>query len=94
MVVQWRLEAAGVGPEAGPVPVAVAGRVEAVVLGRHSRVRQSSDSGCEVEAVAAGAGERKEEGGIGRSLLAWLLMGCPAGVEGAQRRAGLDSGFA
>lgn len=91
-MVLWHLEVAGVGPEAGPVAVAV--MVEAGVLGRRSRLRQSCDSGCEVEAVAAGAGERKAEGGKGRSLLAWLLMGYLAGVEGEQRRAALGSGEA
>lgn len=89
-MVRWRLEAAGVGPEAGPAAAAV----QAAVLDRRSRSRRSSDSGCEVEAVVAAAGGMREEGGRGRSLLAWLLTGCPAGAEGAQRRAGLDSGRA
>lgn len=89
-MVRWRLEAAGVGPEAGPAAAAV----QAAVLDRRSRSRRSSDSGCEVEAVVAAAGGMREEGGRGRSLLAWLLTGCPAGAEGAQRRAGLDSGGA
>lgn len=83
------------GPEAGPEPgsVAVAGVAEvAVVLGPHSRPRQSSGSGCEVEAAVAEAGGRREGEGRGRSLLARLLTDCPAGAEGARRRAGLDPG--
>lgn len=88
------MEAAGVGPEAGPAPesVAVAGMVEVVALGPRSRPHQSSGSGCEVEAAAAEAGGRKEGEGRGRSLLARLLMGCPAGAVGARRRAGLEPG--
>lgn len=81
-----------VGPEVGPEPAPVAERVEVVVPGPRSRLHQSSGSGCEVEAVAVEAGGRKEGEGRGRSLLARLLMGCPAGAEGAQRRAGLESG--
>lgn len=78
------------GPEAGPEPgsVAVAGVAEvAVVLGPRSRPRQSSGSGCEVEAAVAEAGGRREGEGRGRSL-----TDCPAGAEGARRRAGLDPG--
>lgn len=90
---RWSLEAAGVGLEAGLVPAAAAGAgmVEAGGPGPRRRPRRSSGSGCEVEAVVAEAVGRKEEGGRGRSLLALLLMDCPVRVEGAQRRAGLDS---
>lgn len=72
--------------------VAVAGTAEAAVPGPRRRPRRSSGSGCEVEAAVAEAGGRKEEGGRGRSLLALLLTGCPAGVEGARHKAGLESG--
>lgn len=87
--VQRSSEAAGVGPEAGPAPgpAAVAGMEEVEVPGPRSRPLQSSGSGCEVEAAAAEAGGRKEGEGTGRSLLARLLTGCPAGAVGAQRRA-------
>lgn len=93
---RWSSEVAGVGPEAAPEPgsVAVAGTVEvaAVVPGPRSRPHQSSGSGCEVEAVVAEAGGRREGEGRGRSLLARLLTDCPAGAEGARCRAGLDPG--
>ena len=92
VLVQWSLEAAGVGPEAGPVAGPAAGEAEVVVPGPHSRLHQSSGSGCEVEAVAAAAGGMKGGEGRGRSLLTRLLMDCPAVAEGVQRRAGLDSG--
>lgn len=92
--VQWSSEAAGVGPEAGPAPVsvAVAGMEQVAAPGPRSRPRRSSGSGCEAGAAVAEAGERKEGQGRGRSLLARLLMGCPVGAEGAQRRVGLESG--
>lgn len=93
--VQCCLEVAGVGPEAGPAPgpVAAAGmEEEAEVPGPRSRPRRSSGSGCGGEAEAAEAGGRKEGEGRGRSLLARLLMGCPAGAGGARRRAGLEPG--
>lgn len=88
------LEAAGVGPEAGPVagPVAVAWTGEAEGLGPRSRRRRSSGSGCEAGAAAAVAGGRKEGEDRGRSLLAPLLMGCPAGAVGARCRAELEPG--
>lgn len=91
---QWSSEAAGVGPEVGPAPVpaAAAGMGEAEVPGPRSRPRRSSGSGCEVEAAVAEAEGRKEGEGRGRSLLARLLMGCPAGAGGAQRRAGPEPG--
>lgn len=44
------------GPEAGPEPGPVAVAGVAVVLGPRSRPRQSSGSGCEVEAAVAEAG--------------------------------------
>lgn len=52
--------AAGAAPEAGPAPgpVAVAEMGEAEVPGPRSRPHRSSGSDCEVEAVAAEAGER------------------------------------
>lgn len=90
------MEAAEVGPEAGSapatVPVAVAGTVRGAVPGPRNRHLQSSDSGCAAEAAVAEAGGRKEGQDSGRSLLAWLLMDCPAGVEGAQCRAGVETG--
>lgn len=89
-VVQWSLEAAGVGPVPGPVVVAEMGEVEDPVP--RSRPHRNSGSDCEVEAVTAEAGGMKEGEGRGRSLLARLLMGSPAVAGGPQHRAGLGSG--
>lgn len=89
---QWSWEAVGVGPEAELEVGLVAGMVEAMAPGPRSRPHQSSGSGCEVEAVAVEAGGRTEGEGRSRSLLAQLLMGCPAGAEGARCRAGPESG--
>lgn len=88
--VQLSLAAAGVGLEAGPV--AVAGMEEVEVPAPHSRRHRSSDSGCEVEAVAAEAGGRREGEDRGRSLLARLLTGCPAVAVGEQHRVGPEPG--
>lgn len=85
--VRWSLEAAEVGPVAGPVAAAEAAAGTSEVPGPHNRPHQSSDSGCEAEAAAAAAGERREGEDRGRSLLAQLPKGCPAGAAGARHRA-------
>lgn len=89
-VVQWSLEAAGVGPVPGSVAAAEMGGVEDPVP--RSRSHRSSGSDCEVEAVTAEAGGRREGEGRGRSLLARLLTGSPAVAGGAQHRVGLEPG--
>lgn len=60
--------------------------------GPHSRPPRSSDSGCGAEAAGAAAGERKEGEDRGRSLLAQLPKGCPAGAAGAPHRAEPEPG--
>lgn len=91
VVVQWSWEAAEVGPEAGPEAGAEAGT--AALPGPRSRPRRSSGSGCGVEAAAAAAGERREGADRGRSLLARLPKGCPAGAAGARHRAEPEPGW-
>lgn len=93
LVVQWSWEAAEVGPEAGPVAGAAAAAGTAAPPGPRSRPRRSSDSGCGVEAAVAVAGERREGGDRGRSLLAQLPKGCPAGAAGARHRAEPEPGW-
>lgn len=89
-MVQWSLEAAGAEPVPGSVAAAEKGEAEVPVL--RSRSHRSSGSDCEVEAVMAEAGGRKEGEGRGRSLLARLLTGSPAVAVGVQHRAGLEPG--
>lgn len=60
--------------------------------GPRSRPPRSSDSGCGAEAAGAAAGERKEGEDRGRSLLAQLPKGCPAGAAGAPHRVELEPG--
>lgn len=87
LVGRWSWEAAGVGPEAGPVAAAEAAAGTAALPGPRSRPRRSSGSGCGAEAAVAAAGERREGEDRGRSLLAQLPKGCPAGAAGARHRA-------
>lgn len=93
LVVRWSWEAAEVGPEAGPVAGAEAAAGTVGVPGPRSRPLRSSGSGCGAEAAAAEAGERREGGDRGRSLLAQLPKGCPAGAAGARHRAGPEPGW-
>lgn len=93
LAVQRSLEAAEVGPEAGPVVGAEAAAGTAEVPGRRSRPHQSSDSGCEAEAAEVAAGERRVGEDRGRSLLAQLPRGCPAGAAGARHRAESEPGW-
>lgn len=93
LVVQWSWEAAEVGPEAAPVAGAEAAAGTAALPGPRSRPRQSSDSGCGVEAAVAVAGERREEEDRGRSLLAQLPRGYPAGAAGPRHRAEPEPGW-
>lgn len=89
-MVQWSWEAVGAEPVPGSVAVAETGEVEVPVP--RNRSHRSSGSDCEVEAVTAEVGGRKEGEDRGRSLLARLLTGSPAVAGGAQHRAGLEPG--
>lgn len=93
LVGRWSWEAAGVGPEAGPVAAAEAAAGTAALPGPRSRPRRSSGSGCGAEAAVAAAGERREGVDRGRSLLAQLPKGCPAGAAGARHRAEPEPGW-
>lgn len=84
-MVQWSWEAAEAAPEAG----AEAAAGTEALPGPRSRPRRSSDSGCGAEAAA---GERREGEDRGRSLLAQLPKGCPAGAAGAPHRAEPEPG--